>query len=120
MAEIQQDAFLAWFLFKYDGEITDNLVCFSLDIEGEKVVMFVTVWETMWSLASPIMRLDKSSRKSLFEIMTHHAENSPMGLTLFDEMLCIVDCSTNANPADTGDWIQSFAEHAADLMKMAR
>jgi hypothetical protein len=120
VAEIQQDAFLAWFLFKYDGEMTtENQVGFTLDVEGEKVVMFVTVWETMWSLACPIMRLDKSSKKSLFEIMTHHTDNSAMGLTLFDEMLCIVNCSTDPNPAETEDWITSFAEHAADLMKMA-
>jgi hypothetical protein len=42
-----------------------------------------------------------------------------MGLTLFDEMLCIVNCSTDPNPAETEDWITSFAEHAADLKKMA-
>ena len=120
MAEIQEEAFLAWFLFKYDGKMTtENQVGFTLEVGGEKVVMFVTVWESMWSLASPIMRLDKGSKKSLFEIMTHHAESSPMGLTLFHEMLCIVNCSTNPNPAETDDWIISFAEHAADLMKMA-
>ena len=120
MAEVQQESFLAWFLFKYAGEMTnENQVGFTLDIDGEKVVMFVTVWETMWSLACPIMRLDKSAKKSLFEIMTKHADNSAMGLTLLNEMLCIVNSSTNLNPADTDDWIQSFAEHAVDLMKMA-
>lgn len=116
--DVESEAFVFWFASKYEAQnIGDNLWAFSLDVEGQKVVTFLFMWGDFWSVACPIMHLDKKSKQNAFEIMVEHSERSAMGLTVIEDMLCVVNCSNNFNAPDADEWIQGFAAHAADLAR---
>ena len=111
------EAFVFWFNTTYGAEqLGDNLWGFNIDIDGQKVVTFLFIWDDFWSVACPFMQLDKKAKSQLFEIMEAHSDRSAMGLTIIGDMLCIVNCSNELNAYEADQWIQDFANHAVELM----
>lgn len=111
------EAFMYWFASKYEAEqLDDNFWAFNLEVDQKKVITFIYFWEDYWTVACPILQLDKKSKSNLFSIMEQHADRSPVGLTLIGDMLSIVDCSQELNAAEADVWINSFAAHAAELL----
>lgn len=117
MSSVSSEAFIYWFVSKYDAkEIDENLYAMSIDVAGKKMPTFLNVWDDMWSVSCPILSLDKKAKQNLFEHVYKHSGQSAMGITIIDDMLCIVNCSTNFNAPEAEDWILSFAGHAAALL----
>lgn len=111
------DAFLFWFASKYGAEnLGENLWAFTLETGGQRVPTFLFMWDGFWSAACPIMNLDDSAKANFFEIVAEHSNRSPMGITVIEDMLCIVDCSDDFNAANADEWILGLASHAAELM----
>lgn len=117
MSSVESEAFKFWFITKHNAEqINDNFYGFKLLIDGKSVIVFLTIWDSMWSVACPILVLDSKAKKNLSEIMEAHSDQSAFGLIKFEDMLCIVNCSTNFNAADADEYVQEFATHAVSLM----
>ena len=110
----QREALIFWLQSNYQvDQFSEELFRLSLQVgDSRSQLVFVSVWQENFTVFSPIAEY---SSQTVNKVLEFTSNSGVVGLTIFNEMLCITNSSLTLNGPTLDDWIAYIGETADDF-----